>query len=82
MRSVGVIGAGVMGAGIAQLAASHGRTVKLLDVADAVVARAIDGIAKRLDRLAEKGNWPRRNDWRSWSGCSLFQRRRTWAVAN
>lgn len=55
MSRVAVIGAGAMGAGIAQVAAQHGWDVHLQDVDDAVVERAIAGIAKRLDRLVEKG---------------------------
>lgn len=55
MTTVGVLGAGVMGAGIAQVAAAHGCTVELLDVDEAVVRRAIDGVGKQLARLVEKG---------------------------
>jgi 3-hydroxybutyryl-CoA dehydrogenase len=55
MSTVGIIGAGTMGAGIAQVAATHGWRVKILDVSAEVVNRAIEGIGKRLARLAEKG---------------------------
>ena len=55
MTTVGVIGTGVMGAGIAQLAAAHGATVHLLDISPEVVQRAINGIGKNLARLVEKG---------------------------
>lgn len=55
MTMVGVIGTGVMGAGIAQLAAVHGATVHLLDLSPEVVQRAIEGIGKNLTRLVEKG---------------------------
>ncbi|HBZ97115.1 MAG TPA: 3-hydroxybutyryl-CoA dehydrogenase [Phycisphaerales bacterium] len=55
MSRVAVIGAGAMGAGIAQVAAQHGWDVHLQDVDDAVVEAAIAGIRKRLDRLVEKG---------------------------
>jgi 3-hydroxybutyryl-CoA dehydrogenase len=54
MIAVGVIGTGVMGSGIAQLAAAHGCDVTLLDVDAAVVRQAIDGIGKRLERLVDK----------------------------
>jgi 3-hydroxybutyryl-CoA dehydrogenase len=50
-----VVGAGQMGAGIAQVLALHGHEVLLNDVDEARVRRGIDGIAKRLDREAEKG---------------------------
>jgi 3-hydroxybutyryl-CoA dehydrogenase len=52
---VGIIGAGAMGAGIAQVAAMGGWTVQLMDVDPATVRKAIDGIQKRLDRQVEKG---------------------------
>jgi 3-hydroxybutyryl-CoA dehydrogenase len=54
MPSIGVIGAGVMGSGIAQLAASHGCDVVLTDVSEAVVRKGLENIAKNLDRLVEK----------------------------
>lgn len=44
-----------MGAGIAQLAASHGCTVHLIDINLEVLQRGLDGIRKALDRLVEKG---------------------------
>ena len=44
-----------MGAGIAQVAASSGWTVELMDVDEPTVRAAIDGIRQRLDRLVEKG---------------------------
>ncbi len=55
MRTVGVIGAGTMGAGIAQVAATHGWTVMLMDVDESIAVAAVEGIRKRLDRLVEKG---------------------------
>jgi 3-hydroxybutyryl-CoA dehydrogenase len=53
--TVSIIGAGTMGAGIAQVAATAGWTVTLFDVDGDVVTQAIAGIGKRLDRLVEKG---------------------------
>lgn len=55
MTTVGVIGTGIMGAGIAQVAAAHGCDVYLLDVSGDVIRRALDGIAANLTRLVEKG---------------------------
>ena len=54
-QTIAVIGAGTMGAGIAQLAASHGCTVHLIDINPEVLQRGLDGIRKNLDRLVEKG---------------------------
>ena len=54
-KTVGILGAGTMGAGIAQVAAVSGWTVELLDVDQPTVRTAIEGIHRRLDRLVEKG---------------------------
>jgi 3-hydroxybutyryl-CoA dehydrogenase len=52
---VAVIGSGAMGAGIAQVAAVAGHTVRLYDTRPDAVAQAIAGIGKALARLVEKG---------------------------
>jgi 3-hydroxybutyryl-CoA dehydrogenase len=54
-QTVGVIGAGTMGHGIAQVLVKHGRSVTLCDVSDAVLARAAERISKGLGRDVEKG---------------------------
>ncbi|WP_117209401.1 3-hydroxyacyl-CoA dehydrogenase family protein [Allorhizocola rhizosphaerae] len=54
-KSVAVIGAGLMGSGIAQVAAQAGWQVTLRDLDDAATARGVDGIRKSLDRFAAKG---------------------------
>ncbi len=55
MKSVVIVGAGTMGAGIAQVAASRGCPVSLIDVSPEVLKRGVDGISKNLARLVEKG---------------------------
>ena len=55
MPTVGIMGAGTMGAGIAQIAALGGWDVRLLDVSAEVVEKSLGGIRKSLDRLVEKG---------------------------
>ena len=55
MQSVGVIGAGQMGAGIAQVAAAAGYRVLLSDVDRTRAEQGRDGIARRLARDVEKG---------------------------
>ncbi len=52
---VAVIGAGLMGSGIAQVAAQAGWEVTLRDLDNAAVARALDGVRKSLDKFAAKG---------------------------
>ncbi|OMG72988.1 3-hydroxyacyl-CoA dehydrogenase [Burkholderia ubonensis] len=52
---VGVIGAGAMGAGIAQVAAAAGHSVLLYDLNEAACDKALAGIRAQFARLAEKG---------------------------
>ena len=50
-----VIGAGLMGSGIAQVAAQAGWQVTLRDLDDAATTRGLGGIRKSLEKFAEKG---------------------------
>jgi 3-hydroxybutyryl-CoA dehydrogenase len=52
---VAVIGAGLMGSGIAQVAAQAGWQVALSDVDESAVNRGLDGIRTSLSRFAAKG---------------------------
>jgi 3-hydroxybutyryl-CoA dehydrogenase len=54
-QHVAVIGAGLMGSGIAQVAATAGIDVTLRDVTDAALQRGKDAIEKSLTRFAQKG---------------------------
>jgi 3-hydroxybutyryl-CoA dehydrogenase len=55
IRSIGVVGAGTMGHGIAQVAAAGGFPVVLVDVAPEALAKGIDAIARGYDRSLAKG---------------------------
>jgi len=55
VKTVGVVGAGTMGSGIAQVFAQAGFGVKLHDAASAAVDRARAGIEKSLAKFVEKG---------------------------
>lgn len=52
---VGVLGAGTMGAGIAQVAAQAGHLVVLVDLNQEVLDKAQANLHKVLDRMVEKG---------------------------
>jgi 3-hydroxybutyryl-CoA dehydrogenase len=53
--AVAVIGAGAMGAGIAQVAAQAGHPVALFDTREGAAAQAIAGIAKQLGKRVDAG---------------------------
>ena len=53
--NVGIIGAGTMGSGIAQVAATAGCMVKLYDTKTDALEKAKNALDKILDRLVEKG---------------------------
>lgn len=52
---VAVVGTGAMGAGIAQVAAAAGHTVRLLDSRPGAAASAIEGIRAQFEKMAAKG---------------------------
>ncbi len=52
---IGIIGAGAMGSGIAQVMAIAGNTVKLYDANDIAMQKALENIRITLRRTAEKG---------------------------
>lgn len=54
MQAVGIIGAGQMGSGIAQVSAQAGYQVYLADAKLEIAERAKEGIAKQLNRMVEK----------------------------
>ena len=54
INSLGVVGAGTMGHGIAQVAAQAGLDVVLVDVVPEALQRGLAGIGKGLDRLVKK----------------------------
>ena len=54
INSVGIVGAGTMGNGIAQTCAAAGLQVVMVDISDAAVAKGLATIAGSLDRLIKK----------------------------
>lgn len=55
IKTIGVVGAGQMGSGIAQVASQSGFQVIMSDIADSFVQKGLSNISKNLDRLVEKG---------------------------
>ncbi len=55
IKSIAVIGAGTMGNGIAHVFAQNGFNVKLIDVSQEQLDKALATIAKNLDRIIAKG---------------------------
>jgi 3-hydroxybutyryl-CoA dehydrogenase len=55
LQRVGIIGSGLMGSGIAQVAAVSGLEVTIVDIDDARVQAGIGGVRRRLEREAERG---------------------------
>ncbi len=54
IQTVGIIGAGTMGNGIAQVCAAAGLSVVMVDISDAAVNRGLSTVGGSLDRLVKK----------------------------
>jgi 3-hydroxybutyryl-CoA dehydrogenase len=54
IQTVGIIGAGTMGNGIAQICAAAGLSVVMVDVSDAAVSRGVATVGGSLERLVKK----------------------------
>lgn len=55
IKTIGILGSGTMGAGIAQLCAQQGYTAKLYDIEQALLDNALNRIEASLQKAAEKG---------------------------
>ena len=55
IKTIGVVGAGQMGNGIAQVASHSGFQVVMSDIADSFIQKGLSTISKNLDRMVEKG---------------------------
>jgi 3-hydroxybutyryl-CoA dehydrogenase len=57
IQSIGIVGAGQMGRGIAQVAAMSGYQITLFDVSSEGLKKGMDFIQTQVDRGIEKGRW-------------------------
>ena len=55
IEKIAVIGSGLMGHGIAQVAATSGQEVSLIDLSDELLRKAMEKIEGSLSKLSEKG---------------------------
>lgn len=58
IKTIGVLGAGQMGNGIAQVAAHSGFGVVMSDIGDSFIQKGLTTISKNLNRMVEKGKIP------------------------
>src|SRR5580700_10657204 len=56
IQTVGVVGCGLMGSGIAQVAAQAGHGVIVREVNSQLVEKGLQSIAKNMERLVSKGS--------------------------
>ncbi|MDX2063447.1 MAG: 3-hydroxyacyl-CoA dehydrogenase NAD-binding domain-containing protein [Bacteroidia bacterium] len=63
IEQIGVAGAGVMGLGIAQVAAQAGYSTVVYDPHEAAIAKAQAELQRQLERLVEKGKLPDAERW-------------------
>ena len=54
IESIGIVGAGTMGNGIAQICAAAGLEVTMADISDAALARGMSVVSNSLERLVNK----------------------------
>ncbi|MCD4719587.1 MAG: 3-hydroxybutyryl-CoA dehydrogenase, partial [Desulfobacula sp.] len=55
MEKIAIVGAGLMGHGIAQIFAVHGYTVTLTDIHDDMLYKAVENVRSNLTLMAENG---------------------------
>jgi len=58
ISGLGIVGGGQMGQGIAQLAAGAGLEVRVVEANRDLLQRALEGVARNLDKLVQRGRLP------------------------
>ncbi len=74
MKNITVIGSGTMGNGIAHVFAQHGYAVSLVDISEAALQKALNTIAKNLDRQVAKGSLTEEGKVTTLSNITTFSR--------
>lgn len=59
VRTIGIVGAGQMGSGIAQVAAQADFDILLYDISEPAISRGLAGLAATLDRIVARGKMGR-----------------------
>ncbi len=80
--TIGVAGAGTMGAGIAQLGSLSGARTLLHDPVPEALERGIEQIKRHLERGAARGRWTQAEAEAAARGSSRRRRSRTWPRAS
>src|SRR5579862_3282410 len=57
IERIGVVGAGQMGGGIAQVTAQAGIDVLMHDISEELCHKGLDAIARNLDRMVQRGRF-------------------------
>jgi 3-hydroxybutyryl-CoA dehydrogenase len=57
VSTIGIIGAGQMGAGVAQVAAQSGLNVMLNDISEELCQRGREMVERNLDRMIQRGRF-------------------------
>lgn len=55
IKNIAIVGAGIMGSGIAQVAAFSGFEVSMRDLEDSILQRALENIRTNFERMVKKG---------------------------
>ena len=78
---IGVVGSGIMGAGIAEVAARSGCDVVVREVTRELAEAGRDRIAASLERAVTRGKLAPPTGTRRWTGSAPRRRSTTWPTA-
>ena len=78
ISSIGVIGAGQMGSGIAHVCALAGLNVGLNDISPERIAAGIDAISGNIGRQVKSGKVTEEQRWLQWRASLQSEFRRIW----